>query len=109
MRHHRHLALRESAPPLDLGALAAHLWTGCLVLLGGIAAGFALIAPPALASPALDLGAAGLPRGLRADRVRLAARRRRRIASATATASASTGGSKTTTAAARAPAAPATT
>ena len=44
MRHHRHLALRESAPPLDVGALAAHLWTGCLVLLGGIAAGFALIA-----------------------------------------------------------------
>ena len=44
MRHHRHLAFRESAPSLDLGALTAHLWTGCLVLLGGIAAGFVLIA-----------------------------------------------------------------
>ena len=43
MRHHRHLALRESAPPLDLGALADHLWTGCIVLVGGVAAGLALI------------------------------------------------------------------
>ena len=39
MRHHRHLALRESAPPLDLGAVTAHLWAIALPILIGAALG----------------------------------------------------------------------
>ena len=43
MRHHEHLKLRESPPPADLSAIADHLWMGCIVLVGGVAAGLALI------------------------------------------------------------------